>query len=280
MISAIAAEISKVVRRPAPWVLIGLISLLAAVFRFIVPYTLAQNGGPAGFSGQTVAPLDPIAALLPDQLVSNGLSGLPLFGAAIALILGTLVMGSEYAWNTNKTVLVQGPSRSTVTLARLASVAFATLALTVAVFTTGAAISTVIALLEDRVVAFPPAWELARALGAGWLIVTVWGVLGAMLATVARNPSLPIGIGLFWLAAERLTEGFAAVSSVLAIATEALIGPNGASLVAAIAPVMLTDDTPGIGATFSVGHALTALAVWAAAAASASVLIARRRDVA
>jgi hypothetical protein len=105
----VRAELTKQVRRPAYWLLLAVAVVLSLTFGYLVPY--------AGLSG--VAPGAPnanrgLAAMLPDAFVGSALGGLPVFVGALALIFGALVAGSEYGWETWKTVLAQGPSRFAV----------------------------------------------------------------------------------------------------------------------------------------------------------------------
>jgi hypothetical protein len=55
-----------------------------------------------------------------------------VFVGAAALILGVLIAGSDYGWETWKTLLVQRPSRLGAYAAKLAVVALAALALVAA----------------------------------------------------------------------------------------------------------------------------------------------------
>jgi ABC-2 type transport system permease protein len=70
--------------------------------------------------------------------------------------------------------------------------------LVVLIFAAGAASGYVVGGLEDAPVGWPAAGELARALGAGGLILAIWAALGVLLATLLRSTALSIGIGLVY----------------------------------------------------------------------------------
>ncbi|WP_460915408.1 hypothetical protein [Plantactinospora veratri] len=89
-------------RRPGTWLLLAVAVVLSLVFTYLVPYA-AYADGSAGVRSDRA-----LDALLPAQLVGNSIGGLPVFLGAICLILAVLTVGSEYAWGTWKTLLIQG----------------------------------------------------------------------------------------------------------------------------------------------------------------------------
>jgi ABC-2 type transport system permease protein len=91
MLDDIRAEGRKLVRRPATWTLLAVELLLGLSFTYLIPY--------AGYAGGTGGPTADrgLAALLPDRLVGNSIGGLPVFLGSLMLILGVLIVGSEYA---------------------------------------------------------------------------------------------------------------------------------------------------------------------------------------
>jgi ABC-2 type transport system permease protein len=97
------------------------------------------------------------------------------------------VFGSEYGWDTLRTLFTQRPGRLQVLAAKLAALAIALVPFVLALFAAGAVASYVIAQLEDAPVSWPSAWLLVRAIAAGWLILAVWGALGVLLGVVTRG---------------------------------------------------------------------------------------------
>ena len=111
------------------------------------------------------------------------------FAGAIALTMGALVAGSEYGWATLKTILTQRPGRRSVLAGKLLAIVTAILVVVVGVFALNALWSWVIAATEDRPADWPSALELAKGIGAGWLVLGTWSLVGAVLGMEA------IGVG-------------------------------------------------------------------------------------
>jgi ABC-type transport system involved in multi-copper enzyme maturation permease subunit len=272
MFDDIRAEGLKVVRRPAVWTLLGVALALSLTFTYLVPY--------AGYAGGTAGPTADrgLAALLPGQLVGNSVGGLPVFLGALMLILGVLVVGSEYAWGTWKTVFTQDPSRLRVYAAKLAVAALAALAGVLAVFAAGAVASALIAVAEASPVTWPAVTDLLTGIGAGWLIASMWTVLGALLGIALRGVALPVGLGLVWLlAVQNLLSLIAApLLDWVAQLQKGLPGPNAGALVAALGAAA---DTPGVAAVVGGGQAAAVLVAYLVGFAVVGGAVLKRRDI-
>jgi ABC-type transport system involved in multi-copper enzyme maturation permease subunit len=268
----IRAEALKIVRRPAVWTLLGVALALSLTFTYLVPY--------AGYAGGTAGPTADrgLAALLPDQLVGNSVGGLPVFLGALMLILGVLVAGSEYGWGTWKTVLGQDPSRLRVYGAKLVVACLAALAGVLAVFAAGALASVLIAAVEGSPIAWPGITDLLTGIGAGWLVASMWTVLGALLGIVLRGVALPVGLGLVWLLAVQSLLSLIAAPLLdwVAQLQKGLPGPNAGSLVAAVGA---RADTPGVAALVGGGQAAAVIAGYLIVFAALGGLILKRRDI-
>ncbi|GAA2216674.1 hypothetical protein GCM10010429_44720 [Micromonospora olivasterospora] len=103
-------------------------------------------------------------------------------------------------------MLTQGPSRLEVYAGKLLALTAAALAVALAVFAVGAAASGLVAVAEAQPAHWPSAGDLLTGIGAGWLIATMWAMLGAVLAVALRAVAPPVGLGLVWMlcGAERL----------------------------------------------------------------------------
>jgi ABC-type transport system involved in multi-copper enzyme maturation permease subunit len=266
------AEIVKLVRRPASWLLLAITLALALIFTYLFPYA-SIAGGTDGPNTDRTLPM-----LLPDQLVGNSLGGLPVFLGSIVLILGVLTVGGEYGWATWKTVLTQGPSRLEVYAGKLLALAVAALAVVLAVFAVGAVASVLIAVAESQPVHWPGLGDLLTGIGAGWLIATMWAMLGAVLAVALRSVALPVGLGLVWmLAVQNLLAAIAApLLDWVAQAQKGLPGPNAGSLAAALGAAR---DTPGVASTVGGGQAAIVVAAYLVAFAAIGGTLLRRRDI-
>ena len=195
MIATIKAEFRKHLRRPAFRVGAAMVALLV---------TFAYGIGLAGLMYPALAPRAGVAVqqLYPDQFVNFIMgAGYPL-GAAIAIVLGAVIGGSEYSWGTMKTLFTQGPGRLTTWAGRV--VVFGALMgiLTLVLFVFGAVSSVVIALFQGHTLAtWPAALDFARGLGAVWLVFAVNGAIGLALGILIRHSAAALGIGLVYVLA-------------------------------------------------------------------------------
>jgi ABC-2 type transport system permease protein len=283
MIASFSAEILKLRKRPATWILLGVVLALTQLFGYILPYsswlTSDQN-----FQTQGLNPEAVLAGTLPGELVPTSLGGFPVFAGALALILGALVAGSEYGWGTMQTALTQRPTRLAVYGGKLAALAASTLAIVAATFALNATVASVIATIESRALDYPSLAELAKGVGSGWLILSMWAGLGALLGFTFRGVALPIGLGVVWvLGVENLVSAVAdSLLTGLRPLRDVLPGVNAGSLVWALAPGggASGEAPPGVIDAVTGGQATLALALYVAAFAAVGAFLVRRRDVA
>lgn len=269
---SLSAELLKLRKRPAVWVLAGVWLALLLTFGYLLPYLGAgpDSGGPRGAA---------LVSTLPANLVSNAVAGYALFGGALVMILGALVTGSEYGWGTVKTVLTQRPHRLAVYGGTLAALAVALLGVVLVSFAVSAGASAAIAGAESLPADWPGVTEIVTGIGAGWLILAMWCLLGVLLGTLTRGTALAVGLGLVWaLVVENLVRASAAVLDVMATVQQALPGVNAGSLVAALGTGQ--QDTPGIAAVVGGTQATVVLVAYLAVFALAAGTLWTRRDVA
>src|SRR6266536_337435 len=244
------AELLKLVRWPAMWILAAVLLVLSQVFGYLIPYVGYRSGGGSGFAaGQT-----------PAQLVA----------------------ASEYGWGTLKTILTQRPRRRVLLAGKLLSVATAILVLVVAVFAMDSLWSWLIAATEGRPADWPSLLELGRGIGAGWLILGMWSLVGALLGILFRSTSLAVGLGLVWaLAVENLIRGFAGLLGFLDAFQRGLPGVNAGSLVASLGAATLDQPggTPGVTAVVSGPQALLVLSAYVVVLTVAAGVTLHRQDV-
>lgn len=274
MLTNVRAELTKQAYRPSSWLLLGIAALLTLTFAYVIPYAGyagAVEGGPAADRG--------LASMLPAQFVGSVVGGLPMFAGALALIFGVLVAGSEYGYETWKSVLAQQPSRLTVYAAKLATVAAGTLAAVLTLFTVTALASLVVAGVEGAPVEWPDVGELTLGAAAAWLVATMWGALGVLLGIALRSVALPVGLGLVWLlAVQNLLSAIAApMVPFIADLQAYLPGPNAGALAAALGA---STRTPGVEAVVGAGHATIVVAAYLVAFCALGGWLLRRRDIA
>jgi ABC-2 type transport system permease protein len=211
MLASLGAELLKLRKRPSTWVLGCIWLAVTILLSYALSYALLSNAPPPTVpegtpkaqkeqlrEQQEAFREEQLESLYPESLVSNLTPGFSNLGTPIALILGALAMGSEYSWSTFKTVLTQRPGRYAVFFGKLLALGVVLALLVVLTFAAGAVAGFVISALEGAPVGLPAAGDLARALGAGTLILATWAALGVLLATLLRSTALSIGIGLIY----------------------------------------------------------------------------------
>ena len=283
MRASFAAELLKVGRRPAMWLIAVVWLVLSLVFGYLFPY-LSYRGAPTGpAAGAGAASAEQVLAeALPANLVPTAIQGFPVFAGALALLLGVLSAGSEYGWGTWKTILAQGPGRLAVLAGKLGALGLVLLLVVLATFAVAAPASWLVAWVESQPLRWPPLAELAQGLAAGWLVVAMWGWAGMFLGILVRGTSLAIGLGLVWtLAVENLARGFASLLAAIDTLQRWLPGTNAGSLAAAVGvPVQgAPGGTPGVTATVDGTRATLVLATYLVAFTAVAAVLLQRRDV-
>jgi ABC-2 type transport system permease protein len=280
IVDTTAAELLKLVRRPAMWVLLATAGVLNLIFAYVVPY-LSYSSGDGGGMSDGATPEQLLASTLPDQLVANTIGGFAVFAGALALVLGALMFGGEYGWGTVKTMLTQRAGRGTVLLGQLTALAVAVLTGVLVLYGLGATASATIAAAEGQAMNWPGPVELAQGVGYGWLILLTWGVLGAMLGITLRGVALPIGLGVVWvLGVENLVSAMAdSVLDALEPVRDVLPGVNAGSLINAVLVDRSIEPAPGVTDAVGEGRALVTMACYLVVAAAVAAWTMRRRDV-
>jgi ABC-2 type transport system permease protein len=266
------AEAIVQLRRPANWLLLAVAAALTLTFGYAIPYT-GYRGGSGGDPGSVS-----LDRLLPANFADAAIGGLPLFIGALALIFGVLVAGSDYGWQTWKTLLVQRPSRAAVLAGKLCTIAGGALLLVVTLLALAAVASSIVATVEGTGIAWPPVMEVLADLGAGWLIAFMWAMLGVALAIAMRAVALPVGIGLVWmLAIQNLITGLAApLLSWVDAAQRWLPGPAAGSLAATLGA---SQNTPGVAELSGQLQSVLVLVAYLIASATVAMALLARRDL-
>lgn len=227
MSASLRAELLKLRKRPAVWVLAVIMLASLVLFGYLVTYLflVAEVGGavPAG--------ADFLPDLLPDRAVANAVSGLAGFGGTFGLILGALSAGSEYGWRTVKTIVTQRPSRSAVAAGKVGGLAVVSLVLSVAYLVTAFLCSLVVAVAVGEEVVLPDVATILGGLAAAWLVLLVWTSLGLFLAVLFRGTGLAIGLGLVYvLVIEQLAVSLPLPEALSEALRSSLIGPSSLAL--------------------------------------------------
>jgi ABC-2 type transport system permease protein len=197
ILTALRAEWFKSLRRPANWVVIGILIVLGIGLSYVVVYLVATHAPVAPRRGLTATTLATLrASVYPAAYVKKAMSQMGNIGGAFALILGVLMQGSEFGWETVKTAYIQRPGRLAVLGGRLITLGLLVLIMVVALFVADAATSYALAAVDGTSSAFPSLVDIAKAAGAAWLILGFWAAFGFGLAMLFRQSAMAIGLGL------------------------------------------------------------------------------------
>jgi ABC-2 type transport system permease protein len=191
MIASIKAEWRKNRFRPAFLVSAGLIAGIVVLFYSAEWYQATHPGG--------VRDAVSILILYPDQFVNNVMGAAFPLGAAMAIVLGALIAGSEYSWGTLKTVFTQRPGRLSTLSARVLVFQVWMGIMTLIIFAVGASYSVVVASFEGHAIVWPAAIDIVKGIGAIWLVLAVNGSLGIALGILFRQSAAALGVGLIYV---------------------------------------------------------------------------------
>jgi ABC-2 type transport system permease protein len=271
------AELLRLRRWPAVWITVGAWAALALTFGYVFDY-VSYATGTESFATEGAARDALLAGLLPQGIPDVLVQGMPMFGGALAMVLGALVAGNGFGWGTWKTAFTQGPGRLAAvggSLIALTTFVVVIVAATLALFT---AVSTAIALTEDQTITWPTATALTQAVGGGLLVLSMWALLGYTLGILARGPALAVGLGLVWsLVVENLLRGVGSVLDAVEQLTLFLPGTAAGSLVGSITGAT---GTPGVLDVIGGDRAVLTVIAYVVGLTAVVLVVMRRRDLA
>jgi ABC-type transport system involved in multi-copper enzyme maturation permease subunit len=233
MLGSFSAELLKLRKRWAIRILAIIFVLIVILLTYLLTYVIYKNPPPrfAESLPKGTTPASLIRALYPPQFHRMALANANGLGSSIAIILGVLVMGSEYGWGTLKTIFTQRPRRLTVFVAKFLAVVVVSLLFALLVMAAAAISSTVLALLDGQSLHWPDPLTIVEATGALWLILVVWTGFGVMLSVVFQQSTLAIGIGMVYgFVVEGLIFGIFGSNPTLKDIEKAFPGANATAL--------------------------------------------------
>lgn len=277
---SLMAELLLLRKRAATWTLLGFWSAMAMLFSYLLPYYAFTSD--LNFHGRGVGAVL-LVALLPQNLIANITSSFPFFGGTMVLILGALMMGSEFSWGTLTPVFTQRASRLKVFLSKMIALGLALIPFVGSVFVLGLTASVLIAWREGQVINLPPLFDLVRALGATWFVLAAWAAFGVLLAALSRGTSLAIGLGIIYgLVLENIISAFGRQIDLLASVSNALLRTNCYSLISSLGAGIQSEAGPGgfSGTLVSGTQAFAVLGGYIILFITVSAILIRWRDVA
>ena len=281
LIDSTRAELLRLRRWPAMWVLLGVWVTLNVTFGYVFDYVAYRTGEPTPV-GEGAPAEALLSGLLPAAAPLTLVQGMPMFGGALVMILGALAVGSGYGWGTWKTVFTQGPGRGTAFGGTLLALTAVVAGLVLVSGAVDLGVSSLIALTEGQPLALPGLGDSVQALGAGLLVLGMWGAAGVLVGVLARGPALAVGLGLVWaLVVENLLRGVSGILAGVGLVTDHLPGTAAGSLVGALgaARVGEVDGTPGVFGILDGPVATGWLVAYLVGFTAVALLVVRRRDI-
>ncbi len=287
LVASTRAELLRLRRWPAMWVLLGVWVALNVTFGYVFDW-IAFRSGDGSVPGPGAPPGTPVGgALLPGLLPPAApvalVQGMPVFGGALVLVLGALAVGSGFGWGTWKTVFTQGPGRGAVIGGTLTALAVVVTGLVLVTAAVDLGASVLVATVEGQPVALPSAGDWAQAVGTGLLVLGTWAMAGVLVGVLTRSPALAVGLGLVWaLVVETLLRGVGGVLDALTVVTDHLPGTAAGSLVGALSRAQggAAQGTPGVLDVLSGPASVGWLAGYLVGFTALAVALMSRRDVA
>jgi ABC-type transport system involved in multi-copper enzyme maturation permease subunit len=262
MIRVCAAEVRKLMTRPAVLFGLGLLVVAIVVIEYLLPAVRYSDHA--------------AQELYPDRFTNQLLNVFFIGGILVALLMGTLVVGSEYGWGTLRTVYAMGVGRLQLLVGQLLAAVLVLTAMLVLSAAAAAASSLVIATVDGSSVAWPAAGAVMKAMGAVWLILACYVAGGIALGHLLRSAPLAIGVGLSYVLFFELTfvNYFARFFGAAGGLQKVVPGTSASSLIAwVIVP------QPRVAPPLDAGHTIVVLALWTVLGVAVSAALVWRRDV-
>jgi ABC-2 type transport system permease protein len=278
MIASLRAELLRLGKWPVTWVITGIWLTLNLTFGYLFDYLSYRDAVGGGDQRLADALLSQLSLA---EVPSTMVTGLPMFGSALVLILAALSTGSGYGWNTWRTVFTQGPGRLSALGGTMLALAAVLVVFTVLTLLADLGASSIVMTVAGQALTWPGLGALAEGLGGALLIGATWAAAGALIGILARSPALSVGLGLVWvLVVENLLRGVASLLGPLEAVTDVLPGTAAGSLAGALGAAAAPEPggAPGVLSVLTGAESIGLLAVYLAAFLVSAALVVSRRD--
>ena len=118
MLRQLRSELYRLVRRWMPWIMLGLIVVIAFVFYFLIWVSVnaqiqAVKSGTIPAPPGGIAPLEQtLRQIAPDRVAQLGVGIVGGLGSVMLIVFAASHVGTEFGWGTFRTLLAHGASRS------------------------------------------------------------------------------------------------------------------------------------------------------------------------
>ena len=184
-IPSLRAELLRLGKWPVTWVITGVWLTLNVSFGYLFDYLTYRDAVGGGDQRLAEALLSQLSL---DAVPTTMVTGLPMFGSALILILAALATGSGYGWNTWRTVFTQGPGRLSALGGTMLALAVVVVVFTLLTLGTDLAASAIVMTAAGKALVWPGLGALAKGLGGALLIGATWAAGGALIGILTQEP--------------------------------------------------------------------------------------------
>jgi len=211
----IRAELLKIRRRQATWVLLGVAAAITAIIYMLLGRSLGGFACQFQFqdfgAGECVVEF-PAAYALMDQFAFATLGGV------LAIVFAAALVGSDWSWGVLRSIIARGESRSTYLLAKAAGIAIALAVGVLIIFALAFVMTYISAFLSGIPVASPLRGrgleDLAANLLLGYPVVLERAALGFAVAAVLRSQLAGAVVGIVLYLGEGIVTTFLTIAGV------------------------------------------------------------------
>ncbi len=205
MISLISAEMLKIRKRRATWIMFGILLAFAAFFLMAIRPIIAADDGKASvqYLAANLVMRFPMGFGILVRLVAE-------LGQFILIVFAGLVVGSEYGWGTVRQVMARGASRNRYLTAKLSAILLSiVIGMILALIVGGGFIVVGDVLVDSLDPDFPAGFagdlmgDTLRTLG----VLVVFAALAFCIAILTRSAAGGLGLGLGWVFVEIMCTG-------------------------------------------------------------------------
>jgi len=214
MLRLLRSELYRLVRRWMPWIMLGLIVVIAFVFYFLIWASVnaqlqaVKSGALPAPAGGTAQLDEALRQIAPDRVGQFGVGVVAGLGSVMLIVFAASQVGTEFGWGTFRTLLAHGASRSGFLVAKAVS-----LVLYAVVFMIVGTIAAIAASYAVSAVAGIPAGsgvdlaEVARvAVKSGYTFLP-YMALALAIAVWSKSAGAGIATGLVVYFAEGIVAG-------------------------------------------------------------------------
>ncbi|SRR6266568_1096050 len=118
MLRLLRSELYRLVRRWMPWIMLGLIVVIAFVFYFLIWASVnaqlqaVKSGALPAPAGGTAQLDEALRQIAPDRVAQFGVGVVAGLGSVMLIVFAASQVGTEFGWGTFRTLLAHGASRS------------------------------------------------------------------------------------------------------------------------------------------------------------------------